>query len=144
VILCFGPTGIPTVNSCREIGVSLVFETEAEIVSAFESKEVFLSRLSELDLEQYADRIQELKTAQLNLTSSFFEDIKRLSTARLPTISPGQSGEQWTGNAIQMQQLGFLIRRKFYDLARGQQSLSATLMAETIRAKGYKGFDYEI
>lgn len=144
VILCFGPIGIPTVKSCREIGVSLVFETEAEIVSAFESKEVFLSRLSELDLEQYVDRIQELKTAQLNLTSSFFEDIKRLSTARLSTNSPRQSGGQWTGNAIEMQQLGFLIRRKFYDLARGQQSLSATLMAETIRAKGYKGFDYEI
>ncbi|MFT6834732.1 MAG: hypothetical protein ACJA0H_000764 [Francisellaceae bacterium] len=144
VILCLGPIGIPTVKSCREIGVSLVFENEAEMVSAFESKEVFLNLLSELDLEQYVDRLQELQTAQLNLTSSFFEDIKRLSTARLLTDRPGQNSEQWTGNAIQMQQLAFLIRRKFYDLARGQQSLSATLMAETIRAKGYKGFDYEI
>jgi glycosyltransferase involved in cell wall biosynthesis len=146
VILCLGSRDIPTVQSCYESGLSLVFENEADLESAFASKEVFLGRLAALNLDQYAERIRPLKEAQSKHLQAFFDDIKSQSAAR--PLSPAAGHEEslhgWSGDGIQEQQLSFLIRRKFYDKANGQQSLSATLMAKIIKAKGYQGFDYEV
>lgn len=147
VILCVGSPEIPTVQSCKAFGLSLVLETEAEISSVFLSKDALLSRLSALDLEQYESRIKSLRLTQTKRLEVFFEDIK--SHAAVPPSEVHQPCENtskcWTGEGLQQRQLAFLIRRKFFDLVNGQQqSLSSTLMAQIIKSKGYRGFDYEI
>lgn len=152
VILCLGSREIPTVAACRSSGLSLVFESEAELAAGFASREAFLSRLEALDLSRYGSRIEPLQAAQKALVDAFFQDIKSRAAARRAAPSPdaeqgcGQSpGQDWTGEGLQERQLAFLIRRKFYDLENGeQQSLAASLMAQQIRAKGYLGFDYEV
>jgi glycosyltransferase involved in cell wall biosynthesis len=147
VILCLGSRDIPTIQSCYESGLSLIFENEADLESAFVSKELFLGRLADLNLDQYAERIRPLKKVQSKKLEAFFDDIKSQTAAR--TLSPTAGNEEslhgsWSGDGIQEQQLSFLVRRKIYDKANEQQSLSATLMDQIVKAKGYHGFDYKV
>jgi hypothetical protein len=148
VILCLGSRGIPTVQACRTTGVALVFESELDLRTAFATRDDFIERLASLDLESYLQRIQPLKSLHAKRVGDFFEDIKSLvqassSTAFLPATKLPSSASLDDG-ALKSQ-LAFLIRRKFFDLQNGErQSLSATLMANLIKARGYSGFDYEI
>lgn len=144
VILCLGSREIPTVEACQDSGLAMVFESETELLAAFDSQDAFLSRLEALDLEQYKARVRSLKEAQNALVAAFFADIKSRSSANKTAWCPKQV-QAWHGTGVQERQLAFLIRRKFYDLENGQmQSLPATLMAQLIRAKGYQGFSYEV
>lgn len=142
VVLCLGTRAIPTVQSCYESGISLVCETESELLSTFASKQNLLNRLASLNLKKYTERIATLKGEQAKQLADFFKDIKTLPASASKKYT---SKQVWTGNELQELKLAFLIRRKFFDLINGQQqSLSATLMSNIIKNNGYSGFDYEI
>lgn len=145
-ILCFGPPEAPVVKSCQELGLPLVFKTEEELSLACQSKERLLGTLANFDLNKYKSHIRLMKKAQLEGVISFLTDLQNITNDKSPScsIDKPHNSKQLIESDKQMQQLSFLIRRKYYDRMTGQQSLSATIMAALLRAQGYRGLDYEI
>ena len=145
IILCLGGAEIPTVQACRESGLSLVFGSVEALSAAFVSRAALEERVSELNLQTYNTKIRQIKTAQQARVRVFFDDLKGLEPAANLRADPAATG---AGNAapdpLEAGKLGFLIRRKFLDQMAGRQSLSASLMGRLLRRKGYQGFDYEI
>lgn len=138
IILCVGPPTIPTVQACRESGLALVLEGEAELVRVFEEKECLLNRLAGLDLDQYAVKVRLMKADQAQLLEAFFEDIKRRAMAGKWGVLSGQgkAAQRGVGEGPNQLQCAFLSRRQIYDQENGsQQSLSSTLMAQIINMR---------
>lgn len=139
VILCLGSDEIPTVQACRDSGLALVFGTSQDLAAAFASRSAFLDRVQALDLSRYDEKVQALKAAQHTSLTAFFDGLAALKPA------PAAPVPDWpAGDGLRTRQLGYLIRRKFLDAETGTQSLSASLTGNLLRARGYRGFDYEI
>lgn len=144
MILCFGSRQTPTVQSCLESGLAVVFETEDQLRRAFSSKSNLLSHLSTLKLGEQIPRVRNLIASQRQRVLDFYDEIRILApSTRRYALAEHQQDFLWGEHSIK--QLNFLIRRRYYDYySCSQQSLSVTLMSQLLKRKGYAGFDFEM
>jgi len=141
-ILCLGSFKIPTVKECDDYKLALVISSDKELSNVFSSRK----NLNKLCLEQYSmnfeSNIEALALSKKAALTSFINYIENITSTDTTDSLNNKLGKLEYPHTNKY--LSSLIRRKFFDAQINRQSLFATISANLLKKKGYKGFDYEI
>ncbi|HCE1501080.1 TPA: hypothetical protein NGR36_000226 [Vibrio parahaemolyticus] len=137
-VIAFGSEDIPTIHECKANRLGVVVSSVDELERLVLSKKTFMAAISHIYDGDYISRIEKLSFDKKNNLDKF----KKLILAPGVEINK-KTTSSYAGLCLESE-LGFFIKRKFWDKEHNKQSLSASISSYRLKKYNYNGYNYEV